>query len=79
MSLRNLGVGLTVRCLSASISLFILSISVMAQANGTRLLRTPTVSANQIAFAYAQNIWAVPRTGGTVRDSRVRSIMLLTR
>src|SRR5690348_7033363 len=28
-------------------------------ANGTRMLRSPTVSANQIAFAYAQNIWIV--------------------
>src|ERR1051326_8048143 len=35
--------------------------------NGTRLLRTPTVSANQIAFAYAQNIWTVPRSGGAAR------------
>ncbi len=34
---------------------------------GTRLLRTPTVSATQIAFAYAQNIWAVPRAGGAAR------------
>jgi tricorn protease len=34
---------------------------------GTRLLRTPTVSANQIAFAYAQNIWVVPRAGGMAR------------
>ncbi len=34
---------------------------------GTRLLRMPTVSANQIAFAYAQNIWVVPRAGGTAR------------
>src|SRR5215472_1534844 len=41
-----------------------------AQANGggnTRLLRTPTVSANQIAFAYAENIWTVPRAGGMAR------------
>src|SRR5262245_23183550 len=30
----------------------------------TRLLRTPTVSATQIGFAYANNIWVVPRTGG---------------
>ena len=30
----------------------------------TRLLRTPTVSATQIAFAYAQNIWTVQRQGG---------------
>ncbi len=34
---------------------------------GTRLLRTPTVSATQIAFAYAQNIWVVPRAGGMAR------------
>ncbi len=33
----------------------------------TRLLRTPTVSATQIAFAYAQNIWTVPRGGGSAR------------
>ena len=37
-------------------------------ANGqTRLLRTPTVSATQIAFAYANNIWIVPRAGGAAR------------
>ena len=37
-------------------------------ANGqTRLLRTPTVSATQIAFAYANNIWTVPRAGGSAR------------
>ena len=33
----------------------------------TRLLRTPTVSSNQIAFAYANNIWTVPRAGGPAR------------
>ena len=33
----------------------------------TRLLRTPTVSANAIAFAYANNIWIVEREGGTAR------------
>ncbi len=38
-----------------------------AQTGGTRLLRTPTVSATQIAFAYAQNIWTVPRAGGMGR------------
>ena len=32
-----------------------------ASNSGTRLLRTPTVSATQIAFAYAQNIWVVTR------------------
>ena len=33
----------------------------------TRLLRSPTVSSTQIAFAYAQNIWVVPRAGGMAR------------
>ncbi|HEY3025888.1 MAG TPA: PDZ domain-containing protein [Pyrinomonadaceae bacterium] len=33
----------------------------------TRLLRTPTISATQIAFAYANNIWTVPRAGGSAR------------
>ncbi|MDQ2976982.1 MAG: PDZ domain-containing protein [Acidobacteriota bacterium] len=33
----------------------------------TRLLRMPTVSASQIAFAYANNIWTVPRSGGSAR------------
>src|SRR6187401_570955 len=38
-------------------------------ANGvpTKLLRMPTVSATQIAFAYANNIWTVERAGGTAR------------
>jgi len=33
----------------------------------TRLLRAPTVSATQIAFVYAQNLWIVERSGGTAR------------
>src|SRR5688572_30033439 len=33
----------------------------------TRLLRTPTVSSTHIAFAYANNIWSVPRAGGAAR------------
>src|SRR4051812_48530378 len=33
----------------------------------TRMLRTPTVSKTQIAFAYANNIWTVDRAGGTAR------------
>jgi tricorn protease len=51
----------------------LLTFSVNAQTqNGhggqtTRLLRTPTVSATQIGFAYANNIWVVPRAGGTAR------------
>jgi tricorn protease len=40
-----------------------------AEPNGesTRLLRSPTISATQIAFAYANNIWTVERSGGLAR------------
>ncbi|MBZ5604976.1 MAG: PDZ domain-containing protein [Acidobacteriia bacterium] len=33
----------------------------------TRMLRSPSVSSSQIAFAYANNIWIVERAGGTAR------------
>lgn len=33
----------------------------------TRLLRTPSVSASDIVFAYANNVWIVPRAGGAAR------------
>jgi tricorn protease len=33
----------------------------------TRLLRSPSASATQIAFAYANNIWVVERAGGLAR------------
>ncbi len=33
----------------------------------TRLLRSPTVSATQIAFTYANNIWITERSGGNAR------------
>ena len=36
-------------------------------AGGTRLLRTPTVSASHIAFAYGGNIWIVDKAGGDAR------------
>jgi len=47
-------------------------------ANGgpTRLLRMPTVSATQIAFAYANNLWIVDRRGGAAR--RLTSFQGLT-
>ena len=38
-----------------------------ADAVPTKLLRSPTVSATQIAFAYGQNIWVVDRAGGAAR------------
>jgi tricorn protease len=81
MSHRTLKAGSCRRALALSVSLLavgLLSVKlagnyifVAAQAqtsnSGTRLLRTPTVSATQIAFAYAQNIWVVPRAGGMAR------------
>src|SRR6266516_72969 len=33
----------------------------------TRMLRSPSISGNQIAFAYANNVWIVDRNGGTAR------------
>ncbi len=64
-----LGVLLTV------LSVTMASVAVAAD-TGTRLLRTPTVSATEIAFAYAQNIWVVPRAGGRAR--RLTSFQGLT-
>ena len=45
----------------------ILIFAALAQAGSTRLLRTPSVSQKQIAFAYANNIWTVDRGGGAAR------------
>ena len=43
------------------------SVGVTAQAVPTRLLRTPSISATHVAFAYANNIWIVDRKGGDAR------------
>src|ERR1700694_686763 len=42
----------------------------------TRMLRSPTVSATHIAFAYANNIWSIERAGGMAR--RLTSFQGLT-
>src|SRR5690349_22664559 len=47
--------------------LLCLSISGTATAQGTRLLRHPTVSHNAVAFEYAGDLWTVPRSGGQAR------------
>src|SRR3954452_16759209 len=36
-------------------------------AQGTRLLRHPTVSRDSVAFEYAGDLWVVPRSGGAAR------------
>jgi len=33
-----------------------------------RMLRFPDVSAEQIVFVYAGDLWTVPKTGGTARS-----------
>src|SRR5215203_7177611 len=48
-------------------SLFLcLSVSA-AMAQGTRLLRHPTVSRDLVAFEYAGDLWTVSRSGGQAR------------
>ncbi|HEX6045970.1 MAG TPA: PDZ domain-containing protein [Pyrinomonadaceae bacterium] len=41
--------------------------SVSALGQGTRLLRHPTVSRDQVAFEYAGDLWVVSRSGGQAR------------
>jgi len=45
----------------------LLSLIPTALFSQTRLLRSPSLSSSQIAFAYANNIWTVERSGGTAR------------
>jgi tricorn protease len=44
-----------------------LYISDVVSAQGTRLLRHPTVSRDSVAFEYAGDLWVVPRSGGQAR------------
>src|SRR5262245_20727216 len=47
--------------------LICLSILGAATAQGTRLLRHPTVSRDSVAFEYAGDLWVVSRSGGQAR------------
>ncbi len=49
------------------IALSICIASAWAIEGGTRMLRQPTASGTQVAFAYANNIWTVERAGGMAR------------
>lgn len=66
MSFRNLLTGFVCRFAVLFALSFIFTNYAFAQ-GGTRLLRMPTVSADRVAFAYAQNIWVVPRSGGSAK------------
>src|SRR5437763_4671450 len=50
-----------------SVALLSAAVHTTTAAPGTRLLRMPAVSADHIAFAYANNIWIVDRKGGSAR------------
>ncbi len=47
--------------------LLLLYVSADSFAQGTRLLRHPTVSRDSVAFEYAGDLWVVARSGGTAR------------
>ena len=47
--------------------LLLLCIAAPSQAQGTRLLRHPTVSRDSVAFEYAGDLWIVARSGGAAR------------
>src|SRR5689334_3459333 len=54
--------------LKITLALFLLVfIATGSQAQGTRLLRHPTVSRDSVAFEYAGDLWVVSRSGGTAR------------
>ena len=50
-----------------ALPLLVVVVQAAPDAPPTKLLRSPTVSATQIAFVYANNIWTVERAGGRAR------------
>jgi tricorn protease len=50
-----------------ALPLLVVAVAAAPDSPPTRLLRSPTVSATQIAFVYANNIWVVERAGGRAR------------
>lgn len=57
----------TQKILTFCLSLLLLQICKPAQAQGTRLLREPAISATQIAFEYGGDIWVTPKSGGEAK------------
>ena len=57
MKVRHLSFGLVL----------VVAVSALASAQGTRLLRRPTVSKDLVAFSYGGDLWAVSRNGGEAR------------
>lgn len=52
---------------TASVFFFVLSIQNCLNAQGTRLLRQPSLSNKQIAFEYGADIWITDKNGGEAR------------
>ncbi|HET9982180.1 MAG TPA: PDZ domain-containing protein [Longimicrobiales bacterium] len=52
------------RLAPAALAVALLACAAPAHAQSTRLVRQPSVSARDIAFAYAGDVWIVPRAGG---------------
>ncbi len=50
-----------------ALPLLVVVVSAAPDSPPTKMLRSPTVSASQIAFVYANNIWTVERAGGRAR------------
>src|SRR5215472_2735223 len=63
----HLSVVLAIAIVAAFLCAAVSTEQTKAEGGQTRLLRSPTVSSTQIAFAYANNIWVVPRAGGMAR------------
>ncbi|MEE8468369.1 MAG: hypothetical protein V3T22_07940, partial [Planctomycetota bacterium] len=42
----------------------LLVLAPLSSAQGTRLVRQPTISDTQVAFTYANDLWVVDRAGG---------------
>lgn len=57
----------TATLLQAGIAAALLCMGVNTKAQGTRLLRQPTISATQVAFEYGGDIWIADKTGGDAR------------
>ena len=53
--------------LALTLPMFLATTTVTANGESTRMLRSPTVSATHVAFAYANNIWVAERSGGVAR------------
>ncbi len=53
--------------LALTLPSFLGTTTVTANGESTRMLRSPTVSATHVAFAYANNIWVAERSGGVAR------------